>query len=323
MALTVTGVDANGRVAPKGTNVIIPPQGAGIGDLVYKQTSVFTNAAYNSPSYFKVVGRGTADNSVLTIGGTSYTLYGCIYGFVSGMAMICAPGETSAYWATSGYPSVADLPIYGGGTPLMRNGNKHTYVQMNTAQNANYIKGGSSAPVTLGSAYQATSLTGDSDFNALAADSDIKLKYGTWTEYIRQALRVNGAPGTPFGASYPAGKVKVHEFGRWMTKTVHGRSSTLFPAINYCYGFCEGNGTWWLPSMFELAEMMIDEHYDKVNENGITGWTDLNRGSNRWSCVLRSSTLAWIYNGDGMSYNVGFSNDQWTVRPVTLLKLVS
>ena len=36
MALTVTGIDpATGRVTPKGTNVIIPPGSAGIGDVVF------------------------------------------------------------------------------------------------------------------------------------------------------------------------------------------------------------------------------------------------------------------------------------------------
>ena len=74
--------------------------------------------------------------------------------------------------------------------------------------------------------------------------------------------------------------------------------------------------------MFEMAEMMIDENYDKVNENGLTGWTDLNRGSLRWSCVLASSTDAWAYRFNGMSDFYGFSLYQFTVRPVTLLKLV-
>ena len=313
MALSITGIDpATGRVIPKGTNVLIPKENAGIGDLVYK-----------NGANIRIIGRGTANAASIAIGGVTYSLYGVIYGFVAGMAMVAAPGETSAYWAASGV-SCSVGPEYGGGTPLMRNGGKHTYVQMNTAQNANYIKGGSSAPVTLGSAYQATSLTGDSDFNALPAASEIKNKFGSWTEYIRQALRVNGAPGTPFGATFTdnGNVVKVHEFGRWMTRKVYTTLTPAnFPAIKYCYEYGEGGGVWWLPSMFELAELMIDEHLTLVRQNaGII--TDVSPGSHRWSCVRLSSGYAWIYDVTGLSNHLGMSAYSFTVRPVTLLKLV-
>ena len=41
-----------------------------------------------------------------------------------------------------------------------------------------------------------------------------------------------------------------------------------------------------------------------------------------WSCVLSSSTYAWLYNGGGLSSGNAFSNS-FTVRPVTLLHLES
>ena len=40
-----------------------------------------------------------------------------------------------------------------------------------------------------------------------------------------------------------------------------------------------------------------------------------------WSCVRRSSGAAWLYGSYGMSDRVGFANGQFTVRPVTLLRL--
>ncbi|MCR5071958.1 MAG: hypothetical protein K6A62_08540 [Bacteroidales bacterium] len=301
MGLNVTGLDANGRITPKGSNIVIPPESAGIGDLIFKNGSTV-----------KVIARGTASGTTISIGGSSYTLYGCIYGFVNGEAMVVAPnaGETSATWGS--YPSGA--PTYGEGTPLMRNGNRTSYyAQMNTATNQSYITGGGSAPVTLASAYHATSLNA-SNFDG-SASADIKKRYGTWWEYIRQTLRVNGAPGTPFGAV--GGGCKVHEFGRWMGKTYF--SSSSYPAGYHCYTYNEGGGTWWLPSMFELAELMIDEHLDKINEN--SGILSVSAGANRWSCVLFSSGLAWVYDYYGLSGHGGFGNS-FTVRPVTLLKLV-
>lgn len=301
MALSITGLDSNGRITPKGSNIVIPPESAGIGDLIYK-----------SGSTVKVIARGTASGTTISIGGSSYTLYGCIYGFVNGEAMVVAPnaGETSATWGS--YPSGA--PTYGDGTPLMRNGQRTSYyAQMNTATNQNYITGGGSAPVTLASAYQATSLNA-SNFDS-SASADIKKRYGTWWEYIRQTLRVNGVPGTPFGAV--GGGCKVHEFGRWMGKTYF--SSSSYPAGYHCYTYNEGGGKWWLPSMFELAQLMIDETLNKVNENSAI--LSVSDGSDRWSCVLGSGGGAWVYDYLGVSSNRGFGNS-FTVRPVTLFKLI-
>lgn len=300
MPLSITGFDANGRIIPKGVNVVIPPESAGIGDLIYK-----------SGSSVKVIGRGTANATSISISGTTYNLYGIIYGFTNGEAMIIAPQELGGKtWGAY----VEGMPIYGAGTVLMRNGLKSTYAQMNTAQNSGYITGGSSAPVQLTSAYQATSLTASS-FSDSASD-EIKARYGTWEEYIRQTLRVNGAPGSPFGAV--ATNVKVHEYGRYIGKTYAGTQASG-TALRSCYDYGEGGGTWWLPSMFELGELMIDEHLNKVNENSAVA-ASVPPSSNRWSCVLYSSDYAWLYNNSGMSLNYGFTYGL-AVRPVSLLKL--
>lgn len=294
MPLTITGFDANGRIAPKGVNVLIPPEVAGIGDLVYK-----------SGSSIKIIGRGTASASSISIGGTTYTLYGIIYGFANGEAMVLAPQELGAKtWGTY----VSGMPIYGAGTVLMRNGLKTSYyAQMNTAQNSAYISQGSGYPDLLTSAYQACG--SQSGFPG-------KTTQGTWDEYIRQTLRVNGAPGSPFGAA--ANNVKVHEFGRWMAKSF-ATSSAAGTAMRDCYNYNEGGGTWWLPSMFELGELMIDAHLNKVNENSNVAGS-VSTGSDRWSCVLLSSGNAWSYSYNGMSSITGFGSTL-AVRPVTLLKL--
>ena len=295
MALSVTGLDTTtGRVIPKGSNIIVPPQSAGIGDLIY-----------GNRSSFKVIARGTGSAS-------AGTLYGVIYGFVAGMAMVVAPSETSCSWGTY----VSGMPYWGAGTVLMRNGLKTSYyAQMNTARNASYITGGSSDSYQLASAYQATSRTSSN----WSGNSEIKARYGSWNEFIRQTLRVNGAPGTPFGAT--ADGVKVHEFGRWMTNKFIGSQSSG-TALYYCYNYNSESGAWWLPSMFELGELMIDEHLDLVNANsGTSGWTNVSNSADRWSSVLVSSGGAWLYDGGGMSSSAGFSYS-CTVRPVTLLKLV-
>ena len=308
-------IDSAGRVVTGRTNVIVPPENAGVGDLVYKKTSLLTDkAANNDPSNFKVVGRGTADAATVTVDSVGYTLYGGIYSFVNGESMIIAPEEKGGKaWTTL---SSSSLGLTHSKNPLMRNGVSHYYSQMNTKVNSENIKGGSSAATTLESAYQSTSLTADTFVSG--ATDEIKARYGTWTEYIRQTLRVQGVPGTPFGMT--ATGVKVHEFGRYMGHLAYDAGLDDYPAFKECYNHGEGDGTWWLPSMFELGELMIDEHLDLVTANNNTGWTDVST-SNRWSCVRLSTTTAWSYNGAGMSSDARFSGT-FVVRPVTLLRLV-
>lgn len=314
MALSVSGFDANGRITPKGTNVVIPPESAGIGDLVYK-----------SGSTIKVIGRGTASAASISIGGSTYTLYSCIYGFTNGFAMIVAPNgaETTAYWATSNSPTLpAGTPAYGGGTVLMRNGKRSTYAQMNTARQmaSDSYRGTAGSNVHPTAAYDGGVMT-ESSFNSNT--NNVKDIYGTWKEYLMQTLRVNGAPGTPFGAAV-AGDVKVHEFGRWMTRKLYAQSTSVFPAAKACYEYTgalgtDAAGTWWLPSMYELAELMIDAHLNKVNEN--SSLLSVSVSAARWSCVRLSAGNAWAYSVNGVSYSAGFAGYQLAVRPVTLLKL--
>ena len=316
MALSVTGINSAGRVATSGAvtisgGILIPKESAGIGDLIYK----------NGTSNYVVIGRGTATGTTVTVGSTTYTLWGCIYGFVAGMAMVCAPTETSKYWASSGYPSLSGLPTYGGGTVLMRNGNKCTYAQMNTARqsSSDSNRGTAGSLVHPTASYNGGVMT-ERTFNSSA---DAKKIYGTWTEYLRQTLRVNGAPGTPVGAVTPG--VKVHEFGRWMTSQVG--TNSLFPAAYYCWTTYSNDtdgavGTWWLPSMFELGEMMIDEHWNKMNDNSFSGWSVPATSSHRWSSTLYSASSAWHYYYLGVSDHNGVADYSLAVRPVTLLKLV-
>ena len=321
MAFDVKGVDSNGRVTT-GTattvsgGVLIPKESAGIGDLIYK----------NGTSNYAVIGRGTATGSTVTIGSSTYTLWGCIYGFVAGMAMVVAPDAAqvaSLKWATSSPPSWLNK-YYGSGTTLMRNGLKTTdyYAQMNTAQqmSSDSYRGTAGTNVHPTQAYNGGVMT-ESTYNSNT--NNVKRFYGTWKEYLRQTLRVNGAPGTCFGAVFDG--CKVHEYGRYVTNRIGDDSS--YPAAQSCYNYRgslsnDDKGTWWLPSMFELGELMIDEHLNKVNSN--TGRISVSAGVDRWSSVLFSGSLAWSYDYDGMSDPGGVtdSGSSLVTRPVTLLKLV-
>jgi len=330
MALNVTYPDSNGRIARvAGSNILIPPDNAGIGDIVF----CLSGADPRNPSNLKVIGRGTNSARTATISNSTYYRYGVIYGFINGQAMVVAdtddnsarPAEQSKKWSTNSSVSIGPAVT----TALLRNGNKHAYAAMNMARtydvNSNYT-GTTLHPTsawTPGGLMSYSTFTGSNGATARAMYGEGLAGY---YNYLNQVARVNGAPGTCFGITWDDatyGKVKVFDVGRVMTKLLHAASTSAYPAANFCAtytvsGTGESAGNWWLPSMFELGELMIDEHLNKVNEGLIL---DISNSAIRWSSVRCDGGGAWYYDGYGFSGYNGFSYEI-AARPVTLLKLV-
>lgn len=99
------------------------------------------------------------------------------------------------------------------------------------------------------------------------------------------------------------------------------------------------DGTFTLPSRKQATdiraaresglEQLLEkiEAYDLLKEfRNNWGWTrevyiPAGTSEEDWKSKQNSSGYAWYYNDNGMSNNYGFSDYQFTVRPVTLLKL--
>lgn len=336
MPLDVTGIDANGRITPKGVNVVIPKQSAGIGDIVIM----------NSSRDVKVIGWGTYNANQLPSG---YVAYGVIYGFVNGMARIVALSETYRRWTMAasdsgdpaatgdsnvdgGYP-VAETTV-GGGNNVMRNGIKTTYAGMNlnSLMQNSYTGGNTILHPT--AAWGAEQVMSKANFDALTASGgNAKTLYGTWENYVRQTLAIRN-PGSCFAVHDSTHK--VHEQGKWNTyllgqytkaspdANAQGGTPCWYPAANYCYNFyVAGAGetadshNWWLPSMDEMLDLMTDAHWEKVNTCGAT---TLSNRADRWSSVRYFDVNAWNYSYYGfvVSNSVRYA---FTVRAVSLLKL--
>lgn len=315
-------IGTDGRIVTGRTNVIIPPENAGVGDLVYKLTSLLNDkAANNTPSNFKVVGRGTADAATVTVNDTSYTLYGCIYGFVNGEAMICAPSEDSTNKVWGSY--VSGMPYASLSTILLRNGIKASSSIINLQVYINYgtAMGTAGTLVHPTDAYNGGVMTNDTFTSGTDASCvQARAIYGTYNNYLTQLRGVNGAPGSPFGIT--ADGVKVHEFGRWMCQTYFSNTSNFSSSTagGYCYAYREGNGTWWLPSLFELNKLLSDKTLAFLNvNNGMTGWTAM-PSYFYWSCVPITSNSIWCYSISG---RLDHRSPAYAlaIRPVTLLKL--
>ena len=332
-------IDSNGRVDTGRKNVIIPPENAGVGDLILK----------NSNGDVKIVGWGTYDSSNLPSG---FVAYGVIYGFVNGMARIVALSEVTRCWtmdaSASGDGSSTqpaninggyDLAgsTVGGGTNRMRNGQPATtYVGMNLDSLMQNAYQGENTILHPSAAWDAEQVMSKANFNALTAGGDnAKTLYGTWENYVRQIMAIRN-PGSCFTAH--DSDHKVHEQGKWNTyllgrytksnpdSNTSGGTACWYPAANYCFNYyVSGAGetaashNWWLPSMDELLDLMVDDHWSKVNTCGAT---TLGNRADRWSSIRCSAYGAWICSAIGISDNGDYVRFAGVaVRPVSLLKL--
>ena len=273
-------IDTNGRVVTGRTNVVIPPENAGVGDIILK----------NSNGDVKIIGWGTYDSSNLPSG---FKAYGVIYGFVNGMARVVALEEAARRWtmaaSDTGSPSSSGSDnvnggygvqpsTVGGGANRMRNSKPATtYVGMNLDSLMQNSYTGANTIVHPAAAWGAEQVMSKANFNALTAGGDnAKTLYGTWENYVRQVLAIRN-PGSCFAAH--DSEHKVHEQGRWNTyllgqytqaspdrnESASPVTPCWYPAANYCFNYyVTGTGesaaahNWWLPSMDELYDLMAE-----------------------------------------------------------------
>jgi len=121
-----------------------------------------------------------------------------------------------------------------------------------------------------------------------------------------------------------------------VTYTNHdGVVSPAYPAADYCNLFERAGtkhlgGSWWMPSVWEFEQIIskITNGISGVEQDIITkgfieaGLTPLNVNSLYWLSCEYSSSLAWIYNGNGGHFNGGnLKSNSYTCRVVSALLL--
>ena len=102
---------------------------------------------------------------------------------------------------------------------------------------------------------------------------------------------------------------------------VRGVSTPAYSAVDYAANYDSGvegfgKGTWWLPSMHELAILMrsitvgTKSPIDPINASLAkkAGWSQISSVRNRWSCCRYNANNAWYFNGIGITNNGYFCN---------------
>jgi hypothetical protein len=96
---------------------------------------------------------------------------------------------------------------------------------------------------------------------------------------------------------------------------INGTPTPAYSAADYCANYDSGvsgygAGTFWMPSVYEGAQLMrnIGGTNDLVNTalGKKTGWGTISSTSNRWLCGRFSSYYACYYNSGGVLYYTYF-----------------
>lgn len=340
-------IGTDGRVVTGKKNVVVPPENAGVGDVVF----------LDSNRNMRIIACGTYDSSTIaaTIG-SGYVPYGIIFSFCNGMAYLLAATAAvarkfaegvSQTTASGNYPNcAADLSDVrmASGSMKMRNGlSTSYYTGMNLSRlMARAWTGDNTIVHPTSAAPEVATKMSKANFEALVAgNGNAKDIYGTYENYLRQVMSVPSA-GSLF--TYHDSGHKPHEQGRWNTYLIGRYSVTnpdtnvsasggtadwsagvYYPAAQYCFNYyVEGSGetatdhNWWLPTMGELQELLRDENYERVNACGIVTFPITSY--HYWSCMPRNAINAWHFHWYGISY-YAFVYQSYRVRPITLLKL--
>lgn len=143
--------------------------------------------------------------------------------------------------------------------------------------------------------------------------ANLRADYPTYTDYIADCMvDLNCNKGIFYG-DRKNGQLQTQLLAQ---KTVKKRGVAVpaYPAANYAYTYTKGvdgfeAGKWWLPSMYELSELMYGIKGDNTDPVSVAlrkcGYDTISTVSSRWSCCRNSVNTAWYY------FNYGTSNNNY------------
>lgn len=104
-----------------------------------------------------------------------------------------------------------------------------------------------------------------------------------------------------------------------------GVETYAYTAARYAYDYDAGvtgfrAGNWWLPSMYELSKVMRNAQLLNRTLSKKSGWSSISPGSHRWSSCRYNTSVAWHYDGRGITGNRYFY-DSFTVSAVSAFSL--
>ena len=186
-----------------------------------------------------------------------------------------------AYWATNGITPTANIPVVYSGNDI---------INSNSFYNSSYCE-------------------------------DLRKKYANYEAYIKDNLMVM-LPQHEGCFSLPDSKTLQATYG----ELKDGSNNPKYPAFNYCknlYFYPEqlAAGQWFLPNVWDGAELMRDDVLAKVvaTMTACRGSAP-NNSTNRWFAQRYSRNYAWIFNGSNGGLSYGDVAYPFAVQAVALLE---
>ena len=139
--------------------------------------------------------------------------------------------------------------------------------------------------------------------------TELRANFATYSDYIDACMLLDRELN--YGAAqYRDGQYYTSLLNKEVL--INGTPTPAYSAAAYCTTYDSGvsgygAGTFWMPSVYEGAQLMrnIGDTNDLVNTalGKKTGWGTISNASNRWLCGRYSSNVAWLYYSRGVLFD--------------------
>ena len=284
-------------------------RGPMVGDAVYIESGGAGNHPVRWFRYSEVVNGDVP---------SGYEFVGVIFNVNRGVAKILHKTAVSLKYALDYYDDgMATSDWY-----RRKNGGTTNYRGiMNAARGVAYWgTNGSNPSANIPVQYSGNDIINSNSFYSSQYCADLRKKYANYEAYIKDNLMVM-LPQHEGCFALPDSKTLQATYGDQMSG-----SDYKYPAFHYCnslYFYPEqlAQGQWFLPNVWDGAELMRDDVLAKVAATMTAcGGSAPNNSAYRWFAQRCSRSYAWHYSGDGgslYSYNVTYA---FTVQAVALLE---
>ena len=283
-------------------------RGPVVGDAVYVESGA-SNVPIHFYRYSEVINGNVPSN---------YQFVGVIFNVNRGVAKILHKDAVSLKYALDAYSDGMEMSDW----YRRKNGGTTNYRGiMNVARGVAYWgPNGSNPSANIPVQYSGNDIINSNSFYNSEYCEDLRKKYANYEAYIKDNLMVM-LPQHEGCFALPDSKTLQATYGDQMSG-----SDYKYPAFHYCkslYFYPEqlAQGQWFLPNVWDGAELMRDDVLAKVAATmTICGGSAPNNSTYRWFAQRYSRNSAWFFNGnDGELINSDVTS-ALTVQAVALLE---
>ena len=248
---------------------------------------------------------------------SDYEFVGVVFNVNKGTAKILHKTAVSLKYALDYYSDgMATSDWY-----RRKNGGTTNYCGiMNVARGVAYWGPNGSTPSSnIPIQYSGNDIISENAFLTSQYCADLRRKYASYEAYIKDNMMVM-LPQHEGCFALPDSLTLQNTYGDQMSG-----SDYKYPAFHYCKHINHnyaglGEGQWFLPNVWDGAELMRDDILAKVAATmSKCGGSAPNNSAHRWFAQRYNASYAWIFYGGGGALDYGYVPYEFTVQAVALL----